>query len=395
MHIRIFHQYFRTPETGGSLRSYFIARELVRKGFEVSVITATNRSNAHTEELEGFRVHYLPVYYTNHLGFLSRIRAFLRFVNLAVNKSGLLGSADLNYVISTPLSTGLIGLYEKRFRATDYIFEVGDIWPEAPIQLNVLRNPILKIAARKLESLIYRNAWMLVGLSDDISKHISEKAGRNDVFTITNFSEGDSLSCSQPVSKIRASIGLKKQEFVIAYTGTLGRANHLEFLVDFAKVIPENLHVKIIIMGEGAREKQLKDYSAKMRMNERIQFIGSGDRSRVACILSAADAVYISFDQAPVLQTGCPNKLFDALALGKLVIINFGGWIDSLISANNIGFSYHPGEEKKAVKRLINYMDPDILEGVKRRGRQLSESYTAQNQLTELIHYLEKKKKAG
>ena len=44
----------------------------------------------------------------------------------------------------------------------------------------------------------------------------------------------------------------------------------------------------------------------------------------------------------PVLNTGSPNKLFDGLAAGKLIITNFEGWIKDLIESNQCGFAHDP-----------------------------------------------------
>jgi len=394
--VRIFHQYFRTPETGGSLRSYFLAKELLRNGFEVSIITATNEERARFTIEEGIQVHYLPVYYSNHLRFYSRLRAFSRYVRLAIGKMRELGSADINYVISTPLTTGLIGLYAKAFKKTPYLFEVGDLWPEAPIQLGVLRNPVLRFAARAMERKIYRNAKLLVGLSPAISEHLRYAVPGKEVLTITNFSEPETLRCRASIEEIRNSLALGLDEFVVAYTGTIGLANHLEFLVDMAAAIPSAWKVRVVIMGEGARKEAVKSYLNAKGLQDRVIFIEKGDRSRVACILSIAQAVYISFDTAPALNSGSPNKFFDAIATGKLIIINFRGWLSKLIKDSGIGFSYEPGDPGAGAKKLAAYIDePERLKQVQTTAKSLSLRYSAKVQMAPLIEVLRNIEKAG
>ncbi len=396
MHIRIFHQYFRTPETGGSLRSYFLAREMIRNGFDVSIITATNEKNAHEASYEGIPVYYLPVYYSNHLDFRGRVRAFARFAWQAVRKNRDLVPADVNYIISTPLTTGLIGLYEKKIYGTRYFFEVGDIWPEAPIQLGFLRNSILQQLAKVLEKSVCRNASKLIGLSPGISAHLETVSGRKDVLTITNFSEPESLECSKPSDTIRNSLGIKDDEFIISYTGTIGFANQLEFLIDLACVLPEDVPVRIVIMGEGARIDQLRKYTEDRRANNRIIFLPKGSRSEVSCILGISHAVYISFASAPVLQTGCPNKFFDAIAIGRMVISNFGGWIADLISEHRIGFSYDPTQPDEALEKLMPYIrNRELLKEIAERGKLLARSYGVKAQTGDLIKEFRKIEKAG
>ena len=392
MHIRIFHQYFRTPENGGSLRSYFLAREFIRKGFEVSVITATNEKKARSEKYLGIEVHYLPVYYSNHLSFRSRLGAFTRYVWLAIRKNRELHPADLNYVISTPLTTGLIALSERIIRGTPYIFEIGDIWPEAPIQLNILRNPLTRQAARALEKLSYNNAKALIALSPSIKAYLLNQSEKFRVFTITNFCDRESLRCSADRDTIRKRYGFSKEDFIITYAGTIGMANHLEYLVDLAAAIPEELPVRVIIMGDGARKNAIRDYAKKINVKDtRLVFLEHGNRSEVACVLKISQAIYISFHRAEVLHTGCPNKFFDALDAGKLTIINFNDWLAEFIDKHNIGFSYDPSSPGEAVERLNNFIEhPELLEGVAERSRELAPTFTTGSQMKKLIDWVKK-----
>ncbi|RZM24687.1 MAG: hypothetical protein EOO88_22005, partial [Pedobacter sp.] len=75
------HQYFLTPEQGGAIRSYYLAKALVEKGYEVEVITSHNEKEDKTVIVEGIKVHYLSVYYDNSLGFIGRVSSFFNFIN--------------------------------------------------------------------------------------------------------------------------------------------------------------------------------------------------------------------------------------------------------------------------------------------------------------------------
>ena len=82
MKVFYIHQYFRTPEQGGAIRSYHLAKGLVRNGIEVELITA-HESNFYDQRwIEGIKVHYLPVKYDQKFGFFKRIWAFFQLVRL-------------------------------------------------------------------------------------------------------------------------------------------------------------------------------------------------------------------------------------------------------------------------------------------------------------------------
>lgn len=374
MKILLIHQYYKTPQTGGAIRSYYIAKYLVSQGHDVSVITAYNEKEYSVKKEEGILVHYLPIYYTNHLSFFSRMHAFVRYVWQARKLLKKIDKPDINYVISTPLTTGLIAIYAKRKYGIPYIFEVGDLWPEAPIQLGVLKNSILKNLARKLEKRIYKQAHEIIGLSPDIAKNIEKKTGKK-VHVITNFADTTFFTPSDP----------RTDDFIIGYVGTIGLANHLEYLLQIAQVSTANRKIKFVIMGSGAQLEKIKK-EAELKKLTNIEFVNPGDKQAAKNVIEQLSAMFISFKNVPVLATGSPNKFFDALAAGKLTIINFEGWIKELVEDQECGFYYHPDKPDQFLHKLQPYLD-DIhrLKEAQSNARALAEQFTLNKQLPTLL----------
>jgi glycosyltransferase involved in cell wall biosynthesis len=52
----------------------------------------------------------------------------------------------------------------------------------------------------------------------------------------------------------------------------------------------------------------------------------------------------VSFRPLPVLETGSPNKFFDGLAAGKLIVLNFGGWLSDEIKKSECGIAVSPND---------------------------------------------------
>ena len=151
MRIVYLHQYFRTPAQGGALRSYYIGQALVRAGHSVTVITAHNKPAYEVRTIDGLQVHYLPVSYQNHYSPLRRVLAFAQFMWRSYTVAAEQQNTDLVYATSTPLSVGVVALLLKKWKQTPYVFEVRDLWPEAPIQLGYIRNKWLIKMLRWLE----------------------------------------------------------------------------------------------------------------------------------------------------------------------------------------------------------------------------------------------------
>ena len=79
MKILYIHQYFKTPQEGGGIRSYHIAKAMVAAGHEVEMLTAHNQPEYVKINIEGITVHYLPVAYDNSFSKIRRIMSFISF----------------------------------------------------------------------------------------------------------------------------------------------------------------------------------------------------------------------------------------------------------------------------------------------------------------------------
>ncbi|MDW3196757.1 MAG: glycosyltransferase family 4 protein [Cytophagales bacterium] len=384
MIIHLYHQYFRYPDEGGAVRSFYLARHLLENGHEVVVFTAHNSESGH-KRIHGISVEYLPLPYENQFGFGKRIRSFVKFVYLAIKRSKQYPKPDLNYVITTPLTTGFIALWLKKTRKIPYAFEVGDLWPEVPIQMGVIKNQLAQKWLYALERRIYEKAKHLIGLSPGIKDYIEYSCD----FKVKAISIPNMSDCEAFRPHMREEAVSEKHPFQISYIGTFGIANQLETLIEFARLCAkEKLPVHFNLMGEGGREEVLKTLSEDL---SNISWLPFGSHHIVKTLLENSDAIYVSFQDIPILGTGSPNKFFDGLAAGKLIIVNFEGWIKDLILENECGLYYPPEDPEDLLKNLISFIQsPSLLESYQSNARTLAEVEFERNKLLEdWMRYLE------
>jgi glycosyltransferase involved in cell wall biosynthesis len=358
VNIVLFHQHFHKPEKGGALRSFYLATSLAQNGFSITVITSHNHKEIYTEFTDGYTVVYLPVPYKNEFSFLKRLIAYSLFCIQAIAYARKLPKADGHYVMSTPLTSGLIGLYFKVFRKTPYLFETGDLWPDAPIQLGFVKNPVLKWLLYRLESLIYAQASALVALSDSMLALLRNKAPGKTIYLLPNLTDLAVFKQAALPTPQRFSV---QNPFTICYTGALGFANGLHYLIDVARLCSkENLPIQFVLAGEGAMLHTLQETIHKLHLHN-VKLLPATNRAGVVEILKNAHAVYISYRQVPVLETGSPNKYPDALAAEKLIITNFNGWIAKEITANQCGFTYSVEKPESFLEKIKPYLNNTYL----------------------------------
>lgn len=381
MKILYIHQYFKTPLEGGSVRSYYLSKGLVEAGNEVVVITSWNRSHRELRWVDGIKVYYLPVHYDNRLGFKARILAFLKFFALSLKYIYRERSFDKAYVMTTPLSTGMHALFIRFLLSKPYLFEVGDLWPEVPIQMGYIKYYFLKKVLYAFEKYCYKNADAVVALSSGIAKYISDKVPGKRVETIPNIADLDFFQPSE------TSYAKAHGVFTIAYFGTAGAANHLEFLVNAATACEkEKLPVQFIVQVDGSESKKIENMARGLA---NINFLPWGNKEVVRRMLLNVDAVYLSFHHHEALGTGSPNKFFDGLAAGKLIITNFKGWIKDLIEKEDCGFYYDPFHPDSFVAYLKDWLKkPEKISRAQQNSRSLADQFSKEKAINKLINLL-------
>jgi glycosyltransferase involved in cell wall biosynthesis len=370
--VLIIHQHFNTPDTGGPLRSYYLAKALLENGIQPIVITAHLEKAKKIQNIEGIEVHYLPVAYENRFGFYQRGWSFTKFILATVREAGKLSSIDLCYAISTPLTTGVAAQIIKRRFKIPYVFEVGDLWPDAPVQLQFVRNKVLAAALYRLEKSIYKNANSIVALSVPIKNAIEQKAQRQRVHVIPNMSD---ITFYEPEEKKEHLVHKfnVSGKFVVSYIGAIGIANGLEYYIDCARVCQQaNLPVHFFLCGDGALKSFIQSAVINLGLKN-ITIYPFQNREGVRELLSVTDTTFVCYKPFPILETGSPNKYFDGLAAGKLILINFNGWIKEEIEREQCGVSIDSRNPADIIKKITPFISNiDLLEQHKRSSRNLA-----------------------
>lgn len=383
MKVLILHQHFKTPQNGGALRSYYLAKALVERGVKTLVITAHNAKEYRTEFIEGIEVIYLPVPYDNRFGFYKRIYAFIQFVLKAVKYAARHKDADLCYAISVPLTTGAAAVWIQHRYKIPFIFEVGDLWPDAPIQMGFIRNRLLQRGLYQLESVVYNTAKSIVALSPAIRDVIHKKAPGKTVHLLPNMADTDFFKPEEKRLALVEKFNVKGK-FIVAYIGAIGVANGLDYFLECAGASQQaGLPIHFLMCGEGAMLDKLKQ-SAKDLSLQNFTFLPFQNREGVGEILNVTDATFICYQPVSILETGSPNKYFDGLAAGKLTLINFGGWIRDEVEQERCGIYIDPKHPEDFVEKIKPFLDDRaLLKKYQQAGRLLAEKKYSRRMLGE------------
>jgi glycosyltransferase involved in cell wall biosynthesis len=291
-----------------------------------------------------------------------------------VSLSSKFKDIDLCYAISVPLTVGLAAMWIKSKLKIPYIFEVGDLWPEAPVQMGVIKSKLLTSALYLLERKIYHGSKSIVALSTSIKNHIDQLNTRKPVHLIPNMADTGFFKPSLKDAALETKYNVKGK-FVVSYIGAIGVANGLDYYLECARACQRaGMNVHFLLCGDGAMLDSLSKSAKNLELGN-ISFIPFQNRDGVHDILNVTDASFISYKPVPVLETGSPNKYFDSLAAGKLILINFGGWIKNEIETQQCGMYIernHPTDIVNKLKRFVD--DPALLRKYQQASRALAEN---------------------
>jgi glycosyltransferase involved in cell wall biosynthesis len=356
MQILYLHQFFITRAGVGGTRSYEFARRFVARGHGVRMVTAGQGAST----VDGIDVVGVPGAYSDYMSATAasdrdRMTAFGRFAAGATAAALRGPRPDVIYATSPPLTIAAPALAAvARWRAP-LVFEVRDLWPEAPIQMGALSNPRLQRQARSLEREAYRRARRVIALSPGIRDGvIASGVPAGKVVLVPNASDLDLFSPAPP-----------PERFLVSYFGTMGEANDLTMAIEAARLLGD---MPFVLMGDGKRRAELERAAPR-----NVEFPGPApDKQAVAALAARSGACLTFFKDVPVLATNSPNKLFDTFAAGRPAIVNTDGWMRELVEDNDAGLYVRDADEL-AQKLAWLRAHPEEVARMGRNGRELAE----------------------
>lgn len=393
MTILYLHQYFKTPKDSGGTRSYEMARRFVKAGHRVVMITsdtdAKDNGDWYQSDIEGIEVHWLPVPYNNKMSYSDRIKAFFKFALKAGMKATLFDS-DVIFATSTPLTIAIPAIRAKKKLKIPMVFEVRDLWPELPIAMGALKNPLLKKGAKWLENYAYGNSEHIVALSRGMKDGVV-KTGYPEikVSVIPNSCDIDFFSTdNKKGQEFRSKYDWLKDRPLVVYTGTLGHINGVGYLAKLAaKVMGLNPEVRFVIVGDGVEFDKIKKQAIDLGVFERnFYMMGKIPKIEMPAVLNAADVATSLFIDLKPMWANSANKFFDALASGTPVAINYGGWQKEELNQSGAGIVLSPIDYKKAAQNLNELLsDKNRLKEMGRNAKQLASSKFDQDLLAKKL----------
>ncbi len=401
MQILYLHQYFATRKGMTGTRSYEFSRYLAHKGHRVTMITSglANREfpvpqgKEYAElETEGIRVIPIAAAYNdpnvgNSMNGWQRMLKFYQFARLAARVGKKLSKPDVVFATHTPLPIGLAGLALGRHFKVPFVFEVRDLWPDALVNVGALNNPLAIWWLRRMAAKIYAGAEHIVALSPGIKEGIvCAGAPAEKITVIPNGSDLDLFGPDVDGSAERKRLNLR-EKFAAVYFGAMGLANGLEYVIEAARILAErgNDRIVLVFLGSGGKRPELEQMVREHRLNNVVFSDPTPGKEHVARLVAACQVCMVIY-RATREHSWSPNKMFDALAAGKPVLINVPGWLSETIENNQCGRSLDPHRAQTLADALEELAaDPELCRQMGKNSRALAEREFAREKLADQL----------
>ena len=275
------------------------------------------------------------------------------------------------------------------------VLEVRDLWPEIPIAVGALRNPMAIAAARWLERMAYKSSARIIALSPGMADGIIARGyPRNNVSVVPNSCDNELFS-GEGICDISLppEFHVLDRGRIVVYAGTFGLVNRVEYLAEIAYSMLEiDPTILFVAVGGGGEQQQLRATADSLGvLGRNFWIMPSVHKRQMPAVLRKASLAISLVVDIPVMRNNCANKFFDALSAGRPIAINHEGWQADLIRDKEIGIVVPPNDPAGAASQIRNFMDfGERLQNAGARAAELSRTVFSRDRLAaEVLSTLE------
>jgi hypothetical protein len=370
MHILFLTDNFPPEGNAPATRTYEHAREWVKFGHKVTVITgAPNFPEGRVFEgyknafynrtvMNGIDVVRVKTFISSNEGFVLRILDFVSFMFTSFFAGLFQGKVDVVVATSPQFFTAISGWALSAVKRKKFVFELRDIWPASITAVGAMKDSLIIKLLEKLEMFLYRRADAIVSVTHSFKKELVERGIDGDKISVVL--NGVDLSIYQPASYKNEVFAEKYQldnKFVVGYIGTHGMAHALEHVIDAAEILKEEDNIRFIFAGGGAAKHKLIEL-VKQKQLENVIFIPRQPKENMPALWSLCDVSLISLTDTALFKTVIPSKIFESMGMGLPIIAAIPqGEASDIIESANAGVISLPENAKvlaQTVLKLIN-----------------------------------------
>lgn len=368
-----------------TFKGLVFARELVRQGFDVEVVTGFPNYPGgkvyagykikliQRECIDGVQITRLPLY-PNHDQ--SAIKRVLNYASFAVSALlyGLFMSkrADVMYAYHPPLTVGIAASFIRWLRGIPLVYDIQDIWPDTLRATGMLTNPQALALVGSACDWVYKRVDQLVVLSPGFKRLLVQRDVPKDKIDVI-YNWADELALSSPLGVVPAGFPAADRLRVV-FAGNMGKAQALDSVLDAAAILQaRGSRASFVMLGGGVEVSRLKTRALEMKLGN-VVFLPPVPMSEVGTVLEAADVLLVHLRKDPLFEITIPSKTQAYMAVGKPLLMAVNGDAADLVSQAKCGLTVE-SENPQALADAVSTLAAMPADELETLGRNASRFY--------------------
>jgi len=330
-----------------TFKGMVFARELVRQGFEVDVLTGFPNYPGgrlypgyrmrwrQQETIDGVRVTRVPLYPSHDQSAIQRVMNYVSFAAAALSHGIFARRCDVVYAYHPPLTVGIAASLLRLIRRVPVVYDIQDMWPDTLRATGMIGNPRVLGIVGAVCTWVYKRVDQIVVLSPGFKRLLLERGVPDDkVNVICNWA--DEAALAAPVGALPASFP-GPDRFRIMYAGNMGRAQALDVVLDAAALLKaQGAQISFVLVGGGIEVQRLSERAAAQGLDN-VVFLPPVPMGEVGTLLNAADALLVHLRRDPLFEITIPSKTQAYMTVGKPLLMAVDGDAADLVRTSGGG----------------------------------------------------------
>jgi colanic acid biosynthesis glycosyl transferase WcaI len=345
-----------------------LAAYLAEKGYAVRVVTAPpyyphwqvsqnyDWWRYRKESWRGIQVFRCPLWVPRETSGLKRILHLLSFASssLPVMVSQLKWNPDLVFSVAPAFFSSPNALIVSRMAGVHSWLHIHDFEIDAAFTLGMLpANRMIHSISQRIERSILLKFDRVSTISQRMVERLLQKGVSQDrVRLLPNWTDTLMIYPLQDTKICKEEMGISENQFIVLYSGNMGRKQGLEVLIEAAENLISQSKITFVLCGDGAARKDLELRASDL---PNVKFIPLQPIEKLNQLLNLAD-IHVLPQRMEAADLVMPSKLGGMLASGRSVIVTSpqGTEIERIMSQVGIVVPpENPDQLAKAIQSLV------------------------------------------
>ncbi len=274
----------------------------------------------------------------------------------------------------SPSLNGIAAIRAARRHGLPVVYECRAFWEDAAVDHGTGSEggPRYRLS-KALETWVFRNADALTTICEGLGSDIRSRGIPADrVTVIPNAVDIEYFPYCAPREEVLAEeLGLEDDAIVLGFIGSFYGYEGLSLAVRaLPAIIQRQPRVKLLLVGGGEQENNLKVQVKSMGLESRVGFAGRVPHDQVERYYSLVDIFLYPREHMRLTDLVTPLKPLEAMAQGKLVLASDVGGHKELIRDGENGRLFRAGDSRSLVDAVNHMLDKrDDWQAMREAGR--------------------------